>query len=396
MKNLNFPLRWRISIFTALIVLASSAILVVFINLNVSRLVPNAATQIIGYTQGNVTITPNVNPADQNPAVGNQQQPGTAIIGNKASGSSVLISNEMQSLVNKILVGSIIILIITVIIGGVSSHLVAVSSLKPLKKLIGKIRALGADNLADTLPVPNQKDEIRELSISFNQMFAKLNNAFDSQKRFNAGVAHELKTPLTVIKSNISAVLEQEDCTAENYKELCQTINQSATKMNLMIEELLEMVSQENASLDDNVSMETIIYDVCEDISEMSSKKNIKVDCVTNHISLIKGNEILLYRAVFNIAENAVKYTQTGGKIHISCVDEKNQIKIVILDNGIGIEDDKLKKIFEPFYRTDRDNSNGHGLGLPLAKSVILRHGGEILVDSTLGSGTTFTIKIPK
>lgn len=230
-------------------------------------------------------------------------------------------------------------------------------------------------------------------------MIAKLDNAFESQKRFNASVAHELKTPLAVIKTNIDVLKSCDDKSIEEYEDTLDIVEKSILRMNTMIEALLDIIRQENAPLNESIIINEIIEDVVDDLTIIAKKSDISIYVEIDEIkSKIIGNEILLYRALYNIVENSVKYNMANGSIKILAKEEKDTIKIIIIDTGIGIDKKKIDKIFEPFYRCEDINTlsiSGIGLGLSLTKSVINMHGGEIKVESEINKGTKFIIILP-
>ncbi len=315
-----------------------------------------------------------------------------------------VISPEQYELVittavSNIYTTSIITLIIIIILGGISAYLIADKALRPIKDLNNNIKSINENNLLSNLKVEGPRDEIKELTISFNQMLAKLNNAFTSQKRFNAVIAHELKTPLAVMKTNIDLLNEYEDKTPEMYQETIEIVRHSVGKLNNMIETLLDLVRQENAPLDDAVDINQIIEDVVEDLTLIAKEKNITLNyhTTTNH-TVIKGNEILLYRAIYNVVENGIKYNASHGKVDVYSHENKDVIEIQIYDTGKGMREEEKNHIFEPFYRIDKMNVETHiglGLGLSLTQSTVAIHGGEIEVYSEVDKGSQFNIRIP-
>lgn len=212
-------------------------------------------------------------------------------------------------------------------------------------------------------------------------------------------MAHELKTPLAVIKTNIDVLNNSNNKSIEEYENTLEILEKSIIRMNNIIEALLDMIRVENAPLNEILSIDSIIEDVAEDLSLVANKNNISIEYETSGIkSKVMGNEILLYRAFYNLVENAIKYNNINGTIKILCNEEKNNIKVIISDTGKGIEKENLEKIFEPFYRCEGVNiysKSGVGLGLALSKSAILMHGGTIDVKSNVDEGSEFTIKLP-
>ena len=311
----------------------------------------------------------------------------------------ISIESAIEETTSRIYWLSITTFILVVIIGGMCTYFVVNNALIPIVELNKNIKKINEDNLTSNLSVKGPNDEIKELTISFNKMIAKLENAFTSQKRFNSSVAHELKTPLAVIKTNID-VLKRSNCKSiEEYDKTLAIVEKSILKMNLIIETMLDIIKQENAPLNESVSISEILEDIVDDLDIIADKKNIQLKLNTNNIkSKIKGNEIMLYRAFYNVIENAIKYNKINGTVNILCSEDYNIIKVKIIDTGKGIKEEEYEEIFKPFYRCEGINTysdNGVGLGLSLTQSVIKLHGGEIKVKSKLNEGTEFNLILP-
>lgn len=306
------------------------------------------------------------------------------------------IAGAMETATMNIYAGSVIILLVIILVGGVCAYYVSGSALRPIKNLNENIKKVNTSNLTSNLSFDGPQDEIKELAISFNSMLAKLENAFSSQKRLNTSIAHELKTPLAVVRANIDILKDQEEKVIEDYRRTLSIVEQSVNKMNASIEALLDAVQEENAALDDNVKFDELISDITDDLKMVAEKKEIQLTCEIRQVPNIQGNEVLLYRAIYNVVENAIKYTPPKGAVAVSCGHCNHQIEILVSDSGSGMEEKEIKKIFEPFYRIKNyDKQNGLGLGLALTKSAIAIHGGKINVTSQIGKGTVFKIEIP-
>jgi signal transduction histidine kinase len=392
MNKLNITLKWRFTLLTVLLITLSSVAIVTSMNIYIGRTIPSTACNIItSIATKNLKINENeLSPALSTGSIDNNQS---------STSTNTALQTTMATAVSNIYTGSIIMLLIIISLGGISAYLIADKALKPVQVLNENIKNISENNLLANLEVQGPHDEIKELTISFNQMLAKLNNSFTSQKRFNASVAHELKTPLAAMKINIDVLNDGEQKTVEDYKETLDIVEKSVGKMNSMIETLLDLVRDENASLDDQVYVVKIIEDVVEDLTIIAETNHIALDFKTlTAVSSIKGNEVLLYRAIYNVVENSIKYNKLNGQVTINCEQEKDTIRIEIKDTGKGIPIEEINNIFEPFYRVDRFNvnsSNGIGLGLSLTKSTITIHGGEIKVYSEPDKVTRVTINLP-
>ena len=393
MNKLNLTLKCRITLLSVIIMIITSVVLVTSINLDIKKNIPGIKYEIGKQIDNNNNVV--------NQSLGKLEGSGEVSIEENSPGSTGYITCEgvIQTAVTNIYYGSIIALIITIILGAITTYFVVDKALNPVKNLNKKIKNINENNLFSNIEVSGPQDEIKQLAISFNQMLGKLENAFISQKRFNSNVTHELKTPLATIKTNIDVLNDQTNKDINDYIQTIDIIEKSIIKMNRIIDTLLDIVRDENLSLDDIVNIPNIIEDILEDLDIISQDKGIKLNYICNSsISNIKGNEILLYRALYNIIENSIKYNKENGIVNIYCEENKENIKIIISDNGIGIKKDSIKNIFEPFYRENKYDTNSKGslgLGLSLTKSAILIHSGNINVDSELDKGTCTTVTLP-
>ena len=378
MNNIKIKLKWKLTLFTVLIMTITSGILVFSINYDVRHTVPQLKGIINSNTE-DIKIDLNGDFKDEI--------------------DKISIESAIEETTSRIYWLSIIAFILVVTIGGMCTYFVVNNALIPIVELNNNIKKINEDNLNSNLSIKGANDEIKELTISFNKMIAKLENAFASQKRFNSSVAHELKTPLAVIKTNID-VLKSSNCKSlEEYDKTLAVVEKSILKMNLIIETLLDIIRQENAPLNEIVSIDEILEDIVDDLSIIANKKNIKLKLNSYNIkNKIKGNEIMLYRAFYNVIENSIKYNKINGSIDILCYQDLNTIEVKVIDTGSGIKEEDYDEIFKPFYRCEGINSyskNGVGLGLSLTQSVIKLHGGEIKVKSKLNEGTEFTFILP-
>ena len=378
MNNIKIKLKWKLTLFTVLIMTITSGILVFSINYDVRHTVPQLKGIINSNTE-DIKIDLNGDFKDEI--------------------DKISIESAIEETTSRIYWLSIIAFILVVTIGGMCTYFVVNNALIPIVELNKNIKKINEDNLNSNLSIKGANDEIKELTISFNKTIAKLENAFASQKRFNSSVAHELKTPLAVIKTNID-VLKSSNCKSlEEYDKTLAVVEKSILKMNLIIETLLDIIRQENAPLNEIVSIDEILEDIVDDLSIIANKKNIKLKLNSYNIkNKIKGNEIMLYRAFYNVIENSIKYNKINGSIDILCYQDLNTIEVKVIDTGSGIKEEDYDEIFKPFYRCEGINSyskNGVGLGLSLTQSVIKLHGGEIKVKSKLNEGTEFTFILP-
>lgn len=388
MNNIKLTLKWRITLFTIMIITLTSAILICTINYDIKRTMPEI--------KDTVMMIGGINP--DNSHDGEVEYDFDDYISDE--NDSITIEMAIKKAESSIYWVSITAFILVVIIGGICTYFMVNKALIPIIELNKNIKKINEDNLTSNLQADGPNDEIKELTISFNKMIGKLENAFTSQKRFNSSVAHELKTPLAVIKTNIDVLKSSGSNRIEDYESTMSVVEKSVLKMNTIIETMLDIIKQENAPLNELVDVEEVLEDAVQDLKVIANKKDIELTLNIDNISdKIMGNEILLYRAFYNVIENGIKYNKINGTVNIFCCQKQNDfIEIKVSDTGKGIAENEYEEIFKPFYRCDGINTysdNGVGLGLSLTESVIKLHGGEIKIMSKINEGSEFIFILP-
>jgi signal transduction histidine kinase len=306
------------------------------------------------------------------------------------------VQNQFDASVQRLMWMSGGILLLVAILGGIGAYISSGRTLKPFRFLSEQVKLANGET-GDPILLQGPTREVRDLTQSFNTMLAKLENAATTQKRFNAAVAHELKTPLAVIKTHIDVLNDQEFKSVDDYRQTMDVIDSSIRKMNALIDALLDSIQVESAGLDDQVSLDMVLSDVMEDLSLYAAKHEVALTGDIPAVDKITGNEVLVYRAIYNIVENAVKYNHAGGQVDLRLDQEKDTITIHIKDTGIGIAKENTDLIFEPFYRVkSQSKTEGFGLGLAMAKSFLKMHGATIEIKSEPGLGSEFILKFPK
>ena len=307
----------------------------------------------------------------------------------KADQGNVLISVEIDSFKNNLIINTAIITIIAMglLIG--SAYLIVSYFNRPIRHLTQSVKAGQQATITPT------SDEVQTLSQTYNEMLSKLNGALSSQKNFNVSVAHELKTPLAVMKAHIDVLDNLKDKSVEDYQETIAIIHQSLNKMNAVIETLLDSSVLSTASIDDTINLDEILLDVVTDIKPYAASHQVSLEYDASDCPQGKGNQVLLYRAFYNLVENAIKYNKAGGKVRVKLECLKQGSKVIVADTGVGIPDKDLQHIFEPFYRVEGSDKEGLGLGLSLVLNIIQRHSGLINTISKPSEGTIFEIELP-
>ena len=289
-------------------------------------------------------------------------------------------------------------LFLVLILGTGATWLMAGHVLKPLKELSSAIEEISGNDLSNRVEIQGRQDEIGRLARSFNHMMDKVSASFERQKRFSASAAHELKTPLATILVNLE-VLELDGKTSPDRMEKVLTIVKANTeRMIRLVEDLMRLTSDKDHEMEEEVELSEVFTITLDELSPLIRKKDLTVSIENTPDISLTGSRVMLYRVMSNLLENAAKYNREHGSISIATGRDDNGVTVKIEDTGIGIPEEALPHIFEPFYRVDQSRSRavgGAGLGLPLVKDIVEKHGGEVTVKSAAGEGTTFILRFP-
>lgn len=292
---------------------------------------------------------------------------------------------------------SIIYMILIIILGIIATYFITGYTLRPVAILSDKIKHINENNLGDRIDNNGRKDEIGSLTDSFNHMLDRIEESFLSQKRFASNASHELKTPLAIMKTSIQVLQLEENPTIEDYKENLEITEKSTERLIRVVDDLLQLTKEGEDNFNEIISVQDTFDLIERELSPLALKTHITI---TKDITdtMIKGNQTLFYRALFNLVENAIKYNKPDGFVKLMAGPSNHGYEIKIADNGIGIPAESLGNIFDAFYRVDKSRSReigGSGLGLSLVKTIIEKHGGTVSVESMVDIGTTFTIVFP-
>jgi len=287
---------------------------------------------------------------------------------------------------------------LTVILTGLSGVFLVQLTLKPVDQMIETIHQITAENLKLRLKIPSTRDEIESLAKTFNQMITRLDEAFTSQRQFMEDISHELKTPLSVLKGELEVTLKRVRSTQE-YETALHSSLEEVNHLAGIVENLLILArfDAKTTTLQARpLDLNLLIKDAVEAIQVLAVQKNITLQLNSAHTVDILADKNQLKRLVLNLLDNAIKYTQPGGKISIDLRQQKDSADIDITDTGIGIPEKELPHIFDRFYRVDKSRSSiGFGLGLSIAQSIAMAHGGKIYAKANFPQGTIFTISLP-
>ncbi|MCQ6557137.1 sensor histidine kinase [Paenibacillus mendelii] len=374
MKRFNrISLRLRLTIVIALILILASTVLMA-VSIYSARNIYSKVPLIEMVANGEISA--------KRPLL--RDQPGLAVL-------RVEQDNEFASI-------SLLSVVLVVVIGTGITYLIVGRALKPVTNLARKIEEIDENNLFRPVNVTPSNDEVSKLSVSFNHMIAKLEKAFNSQKNFSANAAHELKTPLAAMIANIEVLQLDANPTLDEYKETLDDALYNAQRLSSLVNDLLKVNAELHITTCEKIDANAIFESIIDDLRPELQNKSIQIENLTGGAQLY-GDKLLLHRAFNNLIHNAVKYNKPGGLIKIVATETDDKTRIAIFDTGIGIPDDQIEKIFDPFYCVDPSRSRelgGSGLGLSIVKSVIDKHGGEIKVQSIEDISTTFVIFLPK
>ena len=324
---------------------------------------------------------------------------------------------EIQETKEDFLLRSVIATTIIILLSSVCTYFLTKKTLTPLQKLTSEVSQIQAQNLSTQLAVPNSKDEIAQLTSSFNEMLTRLDNAFSTQKQFSANAAHELRTPLAVLQTNLEVFEKKQEPEMVEYRQLFTMIKEQTARLSQLVGTLLDMTNLKSVPRTDQVTLEELVDEVFCDLDPVAEKAGISIhfddsssqdlytdvhtpdaSALNNNILNITGSYVLLYRAVYNLVENAIKYNRPNGSVTVSVREQNGQAMILVKDTGIGISPENQKKIFDPFFRVDKSRSRamgGAGLGLALVDSIAKEHGGTVKVLESSETGSTIALMLP-
>lgn len=292
---------------------------------------------------------------------------------------------------------AVLYMIIIIFIGSILIYFILGKMLNPVKKFSKQIEIINEYQLSDRVSGFNSCEELGELQKSFNSMLDRLDRAFESKKRFSSDAAHELKTPLAVLKNSLDVLEIDENPSEDDYKYTVAIFKKQTERMISLVNNLFTMSEQKDYHFNDTVDINIIINDIINDLSKEIEDKSLSINTYGKSLS-VKGNSVMLNHAISNIIQNAVKYNNKNGSIDIITEEVDKKCIITIKDTGVGIEKGKEKEIFEPFYRVDTSRSRkigGAGLGLAITKDIISRHGGGVSYTPNESGGSIFEITLP-
>ena len=290
---------------------------------------------------------------------------------------------------------SLIISALLAILGGVATYFISGHALKPLREFSDKIEEVQVQNLADSRIEESKIKELNQLSVSYNKMLERLQDAFEVQRQFTANAAHELRTPLSLMQVQLDLYHStQHPGSDADTLQMIKMVTEQNDRLSKMVKTLLDMSELQTVGRDDEIILDALVDEVLEDLEPLAQEKNIKLIGKCKDITMV-GSDILIYRLVYNLVENAIKYNHSGGQVTVTAYKEQKHIYLSVADTGSGIPKELRERVFEPFFRVDKSRSRklgGVGLGLALVHEIVRVHDGSITVKSNPSGGTILEV----
>ena len=290
---------------------------------------------------------------------------------------------------------SLIISAVLALLGGVATYFISGHALRPIREFSDKIEKVQAQNLADSRIEENQVKELNQLSVSYNRMLERLSDAFEIQRQFTANAAHELRTPLALMQVQLDLYHSNSHPGNDaDTVQMIQMVTEQNDRLNKMVKTLLDMSELQTVGRDDEIVLDALVDEVLEDLEPLAEGKNIRLIGKCKDITMV-GSDILIYRLVYNLVENAIKYNHSGGQVTVTADRKEKHVYLSVEDTGAGIPEELKERVFEPFFRVDKSRSRelgGVGLGLALVREIVRVHDGSITVKSNPSGGTIFEV----
>ena len=377
MKKMS--LQWRLTIITTLLIAMICGSLTIFI-----------------YKNGVYYIDSLQNTVDAKSEDNNEKNPDEIYISipdeewnNFAKNFSIQVYNNKADYKKSSLLFSTLLSLL----GGVITFFISGHALKPLYDFSKKIEEVQAQNLSDSRIEENKFSELNQLSVSYNKMLERLSEAFKLQRQFTANAAHELRTPLAVMQLQIdlynSSKHPDNDTSAQ---QTISMITEQTERLSKMVRTLLDMSELQTIARDEEIAIAALVEEVLADLEPLAQEKGINLIEKCDNV-LLMGSDILIYRLVYNLVENAIKYNFSDGTVTVTATQQNSQLHLTVEDTGNGIPEELKERIFEPFFRLDKSRSRE--LGLAIVREIVRVHNGSILVKNNANSGTTFEVIFP-
>ena len=282
------------------------------------------------------------------------------------------------------------------LLSGILAYFVSGRALKPLRSFASQVEMVQMTNLADMKIDEDVLPEFKQLSRSFNQMLERLNTAFAAQRQFTGNAAHELRTPLALMQAQLELFSAEHPAVLPETAEFLTLLREQTERLTQMTRTLLEMSNLQQVARNERIQLAPMIEEIFTDLAPLSDKRGVTLTAEGDGI--MTGSDALIYRLIFNLTENAVKYNRQGGSVRISVTQEPEKLLLRVSDTGCGIPEEYQRSIFQPFFRVDKSRSReygGAGLGLSLVWEIANLHGGSVWVEESSDKGTTIAVELP-
>ena len=376
----HLSLRWKLTLMTAFMVVTACLAISFFISRSAILYmdeIGNSAIAILPNTDIPTTTTDEIQ----------------VVLNPKSVVADTVKNTQIEFWIKSLAITLIITLTVSFLM-----YLIVGYALYPLRELTLKIEDIQAKNLKEPILSKSNSTEIERLTLAFNRLLLRLEETFATQRQFSANAAHELRTPLAVMSTKFEVFEKNKNPDEADYKEAINMARNQTDRLSHVIDILLEMTELQSAPKGDKISLSEITEEVICDLVAVADKKHISLIQEDGEARLT-GSDTLVYRAIYNLIENAIKYNKEGGKVSVAITEDENFAKVIITDTGSGIAKEDWDKIFEPFFRVDKSRSRsmgGAGLGLALVKEIAVRHGGDVKVIESSNKGSSIELSLSK
>ena len=376
----HLSLRWKLTLMTAFMVITACLAISLFISRSAILYmdeIGNSAIAILPNTDIPTTTTDEIQ----------------VVLNPKSVVADTVKNTQIEFWIKSLAITLIITLTVSFLM-----YLIVGYALYPLRELTSQIEDIQAKNLKEPILSKSNSTEIERLTLAFNRLLLRLEETFATQRQFSANAAHELRTPLAVMRTKFEVFEKNKNPDEADYKEAIGMARTQTDRLSHVIDILLEMTELQSAPKSDSISLAEITEEVICDLVSLAEKKNISLIQVGGEARLT-GSDTLVYRAIYNLIENAIKYNKEDGKVSVAITEDEDFAKVIITDTGSGIVREDWDKIFEPFFRVDKSRSRsmgGAGLGLALVKEIAVRHGGDVKVIESSNKGSSIELSLSK
>lgn len=376
----HLSLRWKLTLMTAFMVVTACLAISFFISRSAILYmdeIGNSAIAILPNTDIPTTTTDEIQ----------------VVLNPKSVVADTVKNTQIEFWIKSLAITLIITLTVSFLM-----YLIVGYALYPLRELTLKIEDIQAKNLKEPILSKSNSTEIERLTLAFNRLLLRLEETFATQRQFSANAAHELRTPLAVMSTKFEVFEKNKNPDEADYKEAIGMARSQTDRLSHVIDILLEMTELQSAPKSDSISLSEITEEVICDLVAVAEKKSISL-VQDDGEARLTGSDTLVYRAIYNLIENAIKYNKEDGKVSVAITEDENFAKVIITDTGSGIAKEDWDKIFEPFFRVDKSRSRsmgGAGLGLALVKEIAVRHGGDVKVIESSNKGSSIELSLSK